>query len=53
MTPRDQRIGRRLAQDPEVTNRLIQQGIYSIRYQGRRIGDRKHEFDQNRGLVAR
>lgn len=53
MTARDQRIGRRLAQDPEVTNRLIQQGIYSIRYQGRRIGDRKHEFDQNLGLVAR
>jgi hypothetical protein len=24
---------------------LIQQGIYSIRYQGRRIGDRKYEFD--------
>lgn len=53
MTARDQRIGRRLAQDPEVTNRLIQQGIYSIRYEGRRIGDRKHEFDQNLGLVAR
>jgi len=53
MTARDQRIGRLLAQDPEVTNRLIQQGIYSIRYQGRRIGDRKHEFDQNLGLVAR
>lgn len=53
MTARDQRIGRRLAQDPEVTNRLIQQGIYSIRYLGRRIGDRKHEFDQNLGLVAR
>ena len=53
MTARDQRIGRLLAQDPEVTNRLIQQGIYSIRYQGRRIGDRKHEFDKNLGLVAR
>ena len=29
MTARDQRIGRLLAHDPEVTNRLIQQGIYT------------------------
>lgn len=53
MTVRDRRIARVLAADPEVTNRLIQQGIYSVRYHGRRIGDRKHEFDQNIGLVAR
>ncbi len=53
MTARDRRVARILARDPEVTNRLIQQGVYSIRYQGRRIGDRKHEFDQNLGLVGR
>ncbi|MCW5558307.1 MAG: hypothetical protein KIT22_10810 [Verrucomicrobiae bacterium] len=53
MTARDRRIARILAQDSEVTNRLIQQGLYSIRYQGRRIGDRKHDFDRNLGLVAR
>lgn len=53
MTARDRRIARVLAADPEVTNRLIEQGIYSVRYRGRRIGDRKHEFDQNIGLVAR
>ena len=53
MTARDRRLAQVLAQDPEVTNRLIQQGVYSVRYQGQRIGDRKHEFDQNLGLVAR
>ena len=53
MTARDRRLARVLAQDPEVTNRLIQQGVYSVRFQGQRIGDRKHEFDQNLGLVAR
>lgn len=53
MNDRDRRLAIILARDPEVTNRLIEQGIYSIRYQGHRIGDRKHEFDQNLGLVAR
>ena len=53
MTVRDLRIAKQLANDPEVTNRLIEQGIYSVRYQGRRIGSRKHEFDCNLGLVAR
>ncbi len=53
MTARDRRLALVLARDPEVTNRLIQQGIYSVRYRGHRIGDRKHEFDQNLGLVAR
>lgn len=53
MTARDRRIARVLAADPEVTNRLIQQGVYSVRYHGRRIGDRKHEFEHNLGLVAR
>lgn len=48
MTARDRRIARVLAADPEVTNRLIQQGIYFLH-----IGNRKHEFDHNLGLVAR
>ncbi len=42
---RDRRLARRLAQDPEVENRLIQQALY---YLG---GSRKHEVD--RKLVAR
>ena len=48
MTARDRRLARVLADDPEVTNRLIQQGVYFLR-----IGHRKHEFDRNLGLVAR
>jgi hypothetical protein len=52
MTARDGRVARILAGDPEVTNRLIQQGIYSIRHRGRRIGDQKHELDHRLGLVA-
>jgi hypothetical protein len=48
MTARDRRIAQVLARDPEVTNRLIEQGVYFLR-----IGNRKHEFDQNLGLVAR
>ncbi len=43
---RDQRLARHLAQDAEVTNRLIQQALYFLG-----IGRRKHEFD--RKLVAR
>ena len=42
---RDQALARQLSHDPEVSNRLIQQGLY---YLG--IGLRKHEFDQK--LVA-
>jgi len=38
---RDRALARRLAQDPEVTNRLIQQALY---YLG--IGARKDEFDK-------
>lgn len=53
MTARDRRLPRILARDPEVTNRLIQQEFFSIRYQGRRIGNHKHEFDQTLGLVVR
>jgi hypothetical protein len=48
MTTRDRRLAQVLAGDPEVTNRLIQQGVYFLR-----IGNRKHEFDRNLGLVAR
>ena len=38
---REQALARRLSQDPEVTNRLIQQALY---YLG--VGPRKHAFDQ-------
>ena len=41
MNPRDQALARRLSQDPEVSDRLIQQGLY---YLG--IGPRKHAFDR-------
>jgi len=41
MSPRDQALARRLSQDPEVSDRLIQQGLY---YLG--IGPRKHAFDR-------
>ena len=46
MTPRDQALARRLSQDPEVTNRLIQQALYFLG-----VGPRKHAFD--RKLVVR
>lgn len=48
MTARDCRLAAQLSRDAEVTNRLIQQGLY---YLG--IGARKHEFDQRLGLVER
>lgn len=48
MTARDRRIARQLSQDAEVTNRLIQQGLYFLG-----IGNRKHEFDRRLGLVER
>jgi len=41
LRPRDQDLARRLSQDPEVSDRLIQQALY---YLG--IGPRKHAFDQ-------
>jgi hypothetical protein len=41
---RDRRLARKLAQDPEVENRLIQQALYFLG------GARKHELD--RKLVA-
>ena len=42
---RDQALARQLSNDPEVTNRLIEQALYFLG-----IGPRKHEFD--RLLVA-
>ena len=48
VTARDRRLARILSQDIEVTNRLIQQGLYYLH-----IGTRKHEFDQRLGLVER
>lgn len=41
MTARDRRIAAQLSRDAEVTNRLIQQGLYFLG-----IGTRKHELDQ-------
>ena len=41
MNPRDKALARQLSQDPEVTNRLIQQALY---YLG--LGPRKHAFDR-------
>ena len=46
MRPRDQTLARRLSQDPQVSNRLIQQALYFLG-----IGPRKHAFD--RKLVGR
>ena len=46
MSPRDQALARLLSDDPEVTNRLIQQALYLLG-----IGPRKHAFDQK--LVGR
>lgn len=41
LRPRELILARRLAQDAEVTNRLIQQALYFLG-----IGARKHDFDQ-------
>jgi hypothetical protein len=41
LRPREQRLARRLSQDAEVTDRLIQQALYFLG-----IGPRKHDFDQ-------
>ena len=46
LRPREQALARRLGEDAEVSNRLIQQALY---YLG--LGPRKHEFDQK--LVGR
>ena len=46
ITARDRRLATILSQDAEVTNRLIQQGLYFLH-----IGTHKHEFDQRLGLV--
>ena len=46
MTARDRRIALQLSRDRDVTNRLIQQGIYSLG-----IGVRKHDLDRRLGLV--
>jgi len=41
LRPREQALARRLSQDPEVSNRLIQQALYFLG-----VGPRKHAFDQ-------
>ena len=41
LRPRELTLARRLSQDSEVTNRLIQQALYFLG-----IGPRKHDFDQ-------
>lgn len=41
LRPREQALARRLSQDSEVTDRLIQQALYFLG-----IGPRKHAFDQ-------
>ena len=48
MTQRDHRLARLLGQDEEVTDRLIQQGLY---YLG--VGTHKDELDRRLGLVDR
>ena len=41
LRPREQTLARRLSQDPEVSNRLIQQALYFLG-----VGSRKNAFDQ-------
>jgi len=41
MRSRDQVVARRLSQDPEVSNRLIEQALYFLG-----IGPRKNAFDR-------
>ena len=41
LSPRDEDLAKRLSQDPEVTNRLIQQALYFLG-----IGPRKDAFDR-------
>ena len=40
-SPRDRALADRLRQDPDVTNRLIQQALYFLGF-----GPRKHAFDR-------
>ena len=47
MNARDRLWAKRLSADPEVTDRLIQQGMYSL------LRERKHEFDRRLELVDR
>ena len=48
VSERDRRLARILAEDQDVTNRLIQQGLYFLG-----IGYRKNELDRQLGLVDR
>jgi hypothetical protein len=41
LRPREKALARRLSQDSEVTNRLIQQALYFLGF-----ASRKHAFDQ-------
>ena len=41
LRPREQALARKLSDDPEVSNRLIQQALYFLG-----IGPRKHAFDR-------
>ena len=41
LRPRERMLARRLSQDSEVTNRLIQQALYFLG-----VGPRKHAFDK-------
>ena len=41
LRPREQAMARRLSQEPEVPNRLIQPALYFLG-----VGPRKHAFDQ-------
>ncbi len=41
LRPREQMLARRLSQDSEVTNRLIQQALYFLG-----VGTRKYAFDK-------
>jgi hypothetical protein len=41
LRPGEQALACRLSQDPEVSNRLIQQALYSLG-----VGPRKHDFDK-------
>jgi len=48
MSARDRRVALSLSQDEEVTDRLIQQGLYFLG-----VGHRKNELDRSLGLVGR
>jgi len=48
MSARDRRVALSLSQDEEVTDRLIQQGLYFLG-----VGHSKNELDRSLGLVGR